>query len=218
MLERALATWTFDFAQVYGLTETGGAITYLTPADHRSGNRERLRSCGRVLRQADIRVVDAHGEVVPAGTAGEVVCRSPQNMQGYWRRDAERVLGDGWLRTGDVATLDADGYLFVHDRLDDMIVSGGENVYPSEVESVLTAHPAVADAGVVGVPDGRWGSRIVAFVVLAPGAAATADDLDTFLRGRIASFKVPKTITFVPALPRNAAGKLLRRELRASAT
>jgi acyl-CoA synthetase (AMP-forming)/AMP-acid ligase II len=218
LLEQALAAWPFDFGQVYGLTETGGAITYLSPADHRSGLSARLHSCGRPLLQAEVRVVDEQGKAVPAGTAGEIICRSSQNMKGYWRRDdAGQVMRDGWLRTGDIGSFDTDGYLSIHDRLDDMIVSAGENVYPSEVESAVAEHPAVAEVGVVGIHDEHWIQRIHAFVVLQPGATATGDELGGFLRGRLASFKIPKSITFMAALPRNAAGKLLRRELRLAA-
>lgn len=216
LLNRVLDTFPCDFGQVYGLTETGGAVSYLNPEDHRARSAGRLRSCGRPLRQATLRIVSGDGNEVAPGVLGEIICRSAQNMKGYWRTFTGGCVldRDGWLHTGDVGCIDDDGYLYIHDRLDDMIVSGGENVYPTNIETTLLAHPAVADAGAVGVPDDHWGARLAAFVALKPDAAVTTGELIDFLRERIASFKVPRSIEFVPGLPRNAAGKLLRRVLR----
>jgi long-chain acyl-CoA synthetase len=214
-----------DFAQVYGLTETTGAITSLMPADHDpDGPRANLlRSAGRPFSHVELRIEDsATGEVLPAGAVGEVMTRSSQNMLGYWNKpdDTASVLSaDGWFRTGDAGWLSEDGYLFLHDRIKDMVVSGGENVYPAEVENALLAHPSVADAAVIGVPDDRWGETVKAVVVRAPGAEQDNDalsaDIKAFTRTRLAPYKCPTSIDFVEALPRNPSGKVLKRELRA---
>ena len=174
VLVRSMAALGCDFAQVYGLTETTGAITSLMPTDHDpDGLRAHLlRSAGRPFDHVELRIVDpATGEELPQGTVGEVVTRSSQNMLGYWNKPDETgavLSGDGWFRTGDAGWLDGEGYLFLHDRIKDMIVSGGENVYPAEVENALLAHPAVADVAVIGVPDDKWGETVKAIVVKAP--------------------------------------------------
>ena len=216
LLGAALAKFRCGLGQLYGLTETSGGVTYLTPDDHRLCSGNRLRSCGRPLGRVEIRIVNAEGVDVPHGEIGEILCRSPQVMKGYWNRPEEtaRALTDGWLRTGDAGYVDAEGYLYIHDRLNDAIVSGGENVYPAEVEIALRAHPAVADVAVVGVPDDSWGESVKAFVVRTPNSDLTAFDVIAHARSRIAGFKAPKTVEFVDALPRNATGKVLRRELR----
>ena len=182
-----------------------------------------LRSAGRPFDHVELRIVDpATGEELPPGAVGEVVTRSSQNMLGYWNKPDETgaVLSrDGWFHTGDAGWLDDEGYLFLHDRIKDMIVSGGENVYPAEVENALLAHPAVADAAVIGVPDDRWGETVKAIVVKAPGSsvddeALTADILAA-TRDRLAHFKCPTSIDFRDELPRTASGKVLKRDLRA---
>src|SRR5690606_3847890 len=147
---------------------------------------------------------------------GEIVIKSPTIMLGYWRKDAatHEVLRDGWYHSGDAGYLDQDGYLYICDRIKDMIVSGGENVYPAEVEKALQAHPAVREVAVIGVPDKKWGEAVKAVIVLKPGTAATAEELIAHARSLIAGYKVPKSIDFMDSLPRNAAGKILRRELR----
>jgi acyl-CoA synthetase (AMP-forming)/AMP-acid ligase II len=215
VLRRAQDVFGCNFAQVYGLTETTGAITHLPPADHDPA-RGLLLSCGKPLPTVDIRVVGEDGAEVAVGTVGEVITRSPLNLEGYWNlpEATAAALKDGWFHTGDAGYLDADGYLFIHDRVKDMIITGGENVYPAEVESVLSDHPAVADVGVVGIPDETWGEAVKAFVVVAPEAAVTADDLMAHAAGRIAGFKVPKSVDFIDVLPRNPSGKILKRELR----
>ncbi len=214
-----------SFAQVYGLTETTGAITSLLPEDHDpDGPRaELLRSAGRPFSHVELRIVDsATGEPLPPGAVGEILARSDQNMLGYWNKPAETaaVLSeDGWFRTGDAGWLSEDGYLFLHDRIKDMIVSGGENVYPAEVENALLAHAGVVDAAVIGIPDERWGETVKAVVVRAPGAEgnddALAADILAATRGRLAHYKCPTSIDFVAELPRNPSGKVLKRELRA---
>jgi long-chain acyl-CoA synthetase len=224
VLVRSMKALGCDFAQVYGLTETTGAITSLMPAEHDpNGPRSRLlRSAGRPFDHVELRIVDAGtGADLPVGEVGEVWTRSSQNMLGYWNRQAETaaVLSeDGWFRTGDAGWLDDEGYLFLHDRIKDMIVSGGENIYPAEVENALIAHPGVADAAVIGVPDDRWGETVKAIVVRSAGAAhddeALAADILAASRARLAHYKCPTSIDFVDALPRNPSGKVLKRELR----
>ncbi|HEX7961439.1 MAG TPA: long-chain-fatty-acid--CoA ligase, partial [Terriglobales bacterium] len=162
------------FFQVYGLTETTGVITVLAAEDHSSGDDEILRSCGRPIEGVELRIIDASGKSLPARRVGEVVCRSTQNMKGYWNRtdDTAKTLRNGWLHTGDAGFLDENGYLYIHDRLKDMIVSGGENVYPAEIESALYGHADIADVAVIGVPDDRWGEAVKALVVLKPDRSA----------------------------------------------
>ncbi len=149
---------------------------------------------------------------------GEILVRTVQLMKGYWNLDAatkKAITADGWLRSGDAGYMDEDGYVYVHDRVKDMIVSGAENVYPAEVESAIFGHPAVADVAVIGVPDERWGEAVKAVVVLKAGASATAQEIVDFARTRIAGFKCPKTVDFIDALPRNPSGKILKKDLRA---
>ncbi len=225
VLVRSMRALDCQFIQVYGLTETTGAITGLESRDHDpDGPRAHLlRSAGRPFDHVELRIVDpATGEVLPPGAVGEVVTRSSQNMLGYWNKPDETgavLSGDGWFHTGDAGWLDEEGYLFLHDRIKDMIVSGGENVYPAEVENALLAHPAVADAAVIGVPDDRWGETVKAIVVKAPGSsvddeALTADILAA-TRDRLAHFKCPTSIDFRDELPRTPSGKVLKRDLRA---
>ncbi|UXA18703.1 long-chain-fatty-acid--CoA ligase [Mycobacterium sp. SMC-4] len=202
------------FAQVYGMTETTGSITQLDGAEHLP---PLLRSCGRPYPWVEVRVADADGADVPLGSVGEVWTRSAQNMLGYWNdpdATAATLTADGWLRTGDAGYLDADGYLYLHDRVKDMIVSGGENVYPAEVENVLMTHPKVADAAVIGVPDQRWGEAVKAVVVPVADTALDGPELIEFARARLGGFKLPKSVDFVDALPRTPSGKVLKRALR----
>lgn len=225
LLVRAMRGFGCRFAQVYGLTETTGAITTLLPEDHDpDGPRAHLlRSAGRPFAHVELRIVHPEtGEELAAGQVGEVWTRSDQNMSGYWRKPdhtATVLTADGWFRTGDAGWLDEDGYLFLHDRIKDMIITGGENVYPAEVENALLAHPAVADAAVIGVPDERWGETVKAVVVAAPGALgdqdeALAAEIIAATREHLAHYKCPTSVDFVGALPRNPSGKVLRRELR----
>jgi fatty-acyl-CoA synthase len=204
------------FAQVYGLTETTGAITYLGPEEHADPNAEVLLSCGKPMDSVELRIVDDAGNVLPPRKVGEIICRTPQVMKGYWNlpQETARAIHGEWFHTGDAGYLDENGYLYIYDRVKDMIVSGGENIYPAEVESALYGHPAIADVAVIGVPNDRWGEAVKAIVVLKPGAKASAGDIVTYARERIAGYKVPKSVDFLDALPRNPSGKILKRELR----
>ncbi len=220
VLERAIATMGCDFVQMYGLTETTGTIVRLAPGDHDPIHRPALlRSCGQPYPWVEMRIVDGAGRDVAEGTVGELWTRSAQNMAGYWNNPAataDAVTPDGWLRTGDAGYRDGGGYLYLHDRVKDMIVSGGENVYPAEVENALMRHPAVADVAVIGVPDDRWGEAVKAIVVATPGSPPPSpEDLIAFSRQQLAGYKCPKTVDFATTLPRNPSGKLLKRELRA---
>jgi acyl-CoA synthetase (AMP-forming)/AMP-acid ligase II len=203
------------FAQGYGMTEATSAVTMLAPDDHDPA-RGKLKSCGRPLPGVEVRVVDAQGKPCAPRAIGEVVVRGPMVTKGYWRNEkatAETIAG-GWLHTGDAAYFDEEGYLYIHDRVKEMIVSGGENVYPAEVENALFHHPDVADVAVVGVPHEKWGEAVKAIVVVKPGRAVSERALIDHARSRIAGFKVPKSVDFALSIPRNAAGKILRRELR----
>ncbi|MGE5502359.1 MAG: long-chain-fatty-acid--CoA ligase [Ignavibacteriales bacterium] len=215
VLERAQARFGADFTQLYGLTETIGAATYLAPEAHEGG---RLRSCGVPWPGFEVRVIASDGNVAHAGEVGEVQIRGPGIMKGYWNRPeatAEAIDPEGWFRSGDAGYFDEDGFLYIHDRVKDMIVTGGENVYPAEVENALFGAPGVADAAVIGVPDEKWGEAVKAIVVLKPDAEPDPAAIIAHCRGRIAGYKVPKSVDFVDALPRNPSGKVLRRELRA---
>jgi long-chain acyl-CoA synthetase len=220
VLRAAMKTFRCPFIQVYGLTETTGAITQLPAVDHATeGPRARLlRSAGKAFPWVELRIVDPASEAdVAPGGVGEVWTRSVQNFKGYWARPddtARTVTSDGWLKTGDAGYLDADGYLFLTDRVKDMIISGGENVYPAEVENALAEHPAVADVAVIGVPDERWGETVKAIVVPRPGVTADGDEIIAYARTRLAHYKCPTSVDVATTLPRNPSGKLLKRELR----
>lgn len=204
------------FVQVYGLTETSGVITALLPEDHSRVDSEVMKSCGRSIDGVELRIVDALGASLPPREVGEVVCRTTRNMKGYWNRqeDTAKTLRGEWLHTGDAGYLDENGYLYIHDRIKDMIVSGGENIYPAEIESVLFGHPDVADIAVIGVPDERWGEAVKALVVPMQNAVADADSILRYARERLAGYKIPKSIEFLSEMPRNPSGKVLKRKLR----
>jgi long-chain acyl-CoA synthetase len=216
VLVKGLRRFGCEFLQVYGLTETTGSITQLD--DHDPVRRpELLRSCGKPYPWVQLRIVDKHGADVPDGTVGEVWTRSPQNMLGYWNNPgatAATVTADGWLKTGDAGYLDDEGYVYLHDRVKDMIVSGGENVSPAEVENVLMTHPAVGDVAVIGVPDEKWGEAVKAVVVPATGTSPSEAELIAYARERLGGYKLPKSVDFAETLPRTPSGKLLKRTLR----
>jgi acyl-CoA synthetase (AMP-forming)/AMP-acid ligase II len=200
--------------QAYGMTELSPVATLLGPADH---DMPRLAaSAGRAAPHAEVRIVDPAGNEAAAGVVGEVVVRGDHVMAGYWQRPEETAaaLRGGWMHTGDAGYLDEHGFLFVVDRIKDVIITGDENVYCAEVENVLLQHPAVAACAVIGVPDARWGERVHALVVAAGDAGASAEDLRAFCRGRLAGFKIPRSVEFAASLPVSSAGKVLKRQLR----
>jgi acyl-CoA synthetase (AMP-forming)/AMP-acid ligase II len=203
------------FTQLYGLTETVGAGTALQPEDH-IAEKGLLRSCGKAYPGVDVRVVDGNDKFAPVGDVGEIVIRGATVMKGYWNKPeaTRQAIRNGWFYTGDAGYFDKEGFLYIFDRVKDMIVSGGENIYPAEVENAIFGHPAVADVAVIGVPDEKWGEAVKAIVVLKPGMKATEAEIIAYARERIAGYKVPKSVDFVDALPRNPSGKILRRELR----
>ena len=218
LLQRALATWPdMNFVQVYGQTELCGAITALGAEDHRDPCRpDLLLSAGKATPGNEIQIVDPETLTpLPNGEPGEIWVRSNQRMSGYLNRPeatADTITADDWVRTGDIGHLDADGYLYIEDRLRDMIITGGENVYGPEVENVLIEHPAIADAAVIGIPDDFWGESVKAIVVaiteVEPG------DIIELCRQHLAGYKCPRTVDFVESLPRNASGKILKARLR----
>jgi len=224
VLVDAMRTFKCRFVQVYGLTETTGAITALPPEDHdpEGPRKHLLRSAGKPIAGVELRVVDPATERDCAeGEVGEVWIRTAQNMKGYWANPAATgnafvgrgADGMGWFRSGDAGYL-REGYVYMHDRIKDMILSGSENIYPAEVENALMQHPAVADGAVIGVPDEKWGEAVKACVVLKPGAAATQEEIIGFMRERIAHYKCPRSVDFMAAIPRNPTGKILKRVLR----
>ena len=221
VVKAALAAFPCTLIQGYGQTE-GMTMTFLSQEDHFdaiAGNHpERLNSCGREGFVTSIRVADAQGNDVPRDghTPGEILVRSEANMLGYWRRPelTAETFQDGWMRTGDVATWDGDGYVFIVDRAKDMIISGGENIYSTQVEAAIHKHEGVLEAAVIGVPDEEWGEAVKAVVVMKPGHTATEEDIINTARAHLASYQKPKSVDFVDALPKAPTGKILKRELR----
>jgi fatty-acyl-CoA synthase len=219
-MHRALDVFGCELVQGFGQTEATSCITMLTTADHdkaRTGRPQLLSSVGRALPGTDVRIVDpATDEEVPAGTVGEIVARGPQVMQGYWNAPEQtaQTLRGGWLHTGDAGFVDDEGYVYIRDRIKDMIVTGGSNVYSVEVEVVLADHPAVADVAVIGTPDAQWGERVTAVVVPRDGATITLDDVQAHCRARLGGYKIPRRLELVEELPRNASGKVLKNVLR----
>jgi acyl-CoA synthetase (AMP-forming)/AMP-acid ligase II len=226
LLDRALAAWPrAEFFQAYGMTETAGAVCMNPPENHRHEARARglVNSVGRPGLGAEIMIADESGRELPRGQVGEILVRGPMIMQGYWRQpDTTKAAFHGeWLRTGDGGRMTEDGLVFIADRIKDMIISGGENVYSGEVEAALRAHPAVAQAAVIGVPDAQWGESVHAVIVLQPQAAGDAaglpDALRAWCRKHLAGYKCPRGFSFVPELPMSAAGKVLKNVLRTQA-
>ncbi|MGA8745747.1 MAG: long-chain-fatty-acid--CoA ligase [Solirubrobacterales bacterium] len=224
LLRRAMEVFDCEWGQLYGMTEAAPVVTLLSAEDHRRGSsgeepfRSRLHSAGRPVVGVEAQVRRADGAPAEAGEAGEVWVRGPNIMKGYWNREEETkaVLdADGWYHSGDAAYSDAEGYLFIVDRLKDMIVSGGENVYCTEVENAIYRHPAVLECAVFGVPDERWGERVHAAIVLRPGASVEEDAITEHCRALIAGYKLPRSFDFgTEPLPKSGAGKILKRELR----
>jgi acyl-CoA synthetase (AMP-forming)/AMP-acid ligase II len=217
LLKECIEVFGCGFVQMYGMTETTGTIAVLAPEDHVVG-RDCMRSAGKPMPGVEIVILDVNGNQLRTGEVGEIATRSASNMVGYWKlpeATMHTLDANNWLRTGDAGYMDKDGYLYIHDRIKDVIISGGENIYPAEIESAICDHPDVAEAAVVGVPDEIWGEAVKAIVVMKPGKSITSAGLMAFTRERIAGFKTPKSIDFISALPRNASGKILRRQLRA---
>ena len=220
LLRRAMKVLNCQFGQGYGLTEASPLLTVLTHQDHLvtdDNSERRLASCGKPVRGVDVRVVKEDGRDANPGEVGEIIARGPNIMLGYWKRpqDTEDALRDGWLHTGDLATVDEDGYIYLVDRKKDMIVTGGENVYSTEVEAVLYAHPAVKEAAVIPIPDSDWGEAVHACVALRDGQQVTAEELAEFCRERLANYKVPRSIEFIEGeLPKGGTGKILKKQLR----
>ncbi|MCY1405141.1 Long-chain-fatty-acid--CoA ligase [compost metagenome] len=220
VLERALEALPagIEFIHAYGMTEAGGSVTLNPSENHGAEGRASglFRSAGRPLTGLQLKIADADGNEVLRGTVGEVLIYSPSLMQGYWNKPEETAsaLRDGWFHSGDAAWMNDDGYIFVVDRVKDMIVSGGENVYSAEVENAIARHPAVAMCAVIGIPSEAWGEAVHAVVALRPGASAGADELRAYCREFIAGYKCPKTVEFRDSLPLSGAGKILKRELR----
>ena len=218
LLRQCMDVFSAEFIQVYGMTETTGTICMLPPEDHDPNGNKRMRSAGKPLPGVELRVVDGAGNDVPVGDVGEIWTRSSNNMIGYWNLpDATKgtVAEGGWIKTGDAGYLDDDGYLYIHDRVKDMIITGGENVYPAEVESAIYGHPDVLEVAVIGVPDDKWGEAVKAVCVPKPGTQVDSESVISWARERIAGFKVPRSVDVIEALPRNASGKILRKDLRA---
>ena len=209
-----------DLGQGYGLTEAAPTVAILDQYDHARAETEkdkkRLTSAGRECLVTEVRIKDEDGMDLPPDEIGEICVKGPNVMLGYWKNPEQtaEALRDGWLHTGDMATMDEDGYIYIVDRKHDMIISGGENIYPREVEEVIYKHPAVAEVAVVGVPDDTWGESVKAVVVLRPDQSGTEEEIIQLCKDNLASYKKPKSVDFVDALPKTAIGKILRREVR----
>jgi acyl-CoA synthetase (AMP-forming)/AMP-acid ligase II len=220
LLARAIEVFNCEVVQYYGMTETCGGALSMTWPDHQAalaGRPELLRSCGRAMAGVGVRIVGVDGTVLPQGETGEIAIRSTTNMKGYWKLPDEtrRALRDGWVYTGDAGYMDTEGFVYLRDRMKDLVITGGENVYPVEVERVLGGHPSILEVAVIGVPDERFGEALLAVAVLRPGATLELDELVAYARDHIAGYKIPRQLTVVEALPRNASGKLQKAELRA---
>jgi acyl-CoA synthetase (AMP-forming)/AMP-acid ligase II len=214
------------FINAFGQTETASTITMLGTEDHiiegtEEEKRKKLKrlssSIGRPLPDVEVKIVDEEGKSLPPMEVGEILARGPRIMSGYWQdeeKTAKVLTGDGWLRTSDLGYRDDEGYIYLSGRADDMIIRGGENISPDEVEEVLHSHPKVEEAAVIGVPDVEWGQEPRAVVVLKKGEGTTSEEIIEYCRSRLAGFKRPRSVVFVDALPRNPMGKVLRKKLR----
>lgn len=217
LLRECLDVFKCSFVQNYGLTETCGTVVTLPPADHDPQGSPRMLSAGRAIEGVELGILDPSGHPLPAGEIGEIALRTRANMKGYWKLPEvtrATISDDGWLHTGDAGYLDEDGYLFIQDRLKDVIISGGENIYPAEVERVLNDHPDIAECVVFGIPDVKWGEAVHAVTVWREGVMPDVSGLSPWLKERLASYKLPKAYSVADSLPRNATGKVMRRDLR----
>jgi long-chain acyl-CoA synthetase len=218
LLKRALEVIPCPFMQFYGATEVGGALTLLRPEDHDLNNEKLLASCGKPLPLIEMKLLATDGtEILGANEPGELTVKTPAICKSYWNKPEAwtEVFDKGWYRTGDVAQRDENGYYYLVDRAKDMIVTGGENVYSTEVENCLSLHEAVAGAAVIGIPSEKWGEEVKALIILKPGAEADEQALITYARSKLAGYKCPKTIGFVDDFPRTGAGKISKKDLRA---
>lgn len=219
LLKEALAIFGCDFSQVYGMTETTGTIISLPPEDHQralAGNEQLLRACGKASPGVEVKIIDAQGNTLPPGETGEICMRSTSNMLGYYNREeaTAKTLVDGWVHSGDAGYMDNAGYIYLRDRMKDMVISGGENIYPVEVENVLAGLPGVIEVAVVGIPDETFGEALLAVFVLKPGGHLDVDTMVAFCRDKLAGYKIPRRLEIVDALPRNPSGKILKTVLR----
>ncbi|GAB1544100.1 fatty acid--CoA ligase [Scytonema sp. NUACC21] len=216
LLKEARDTFSCNFVQVYGLTETGAIAVTLSADDHNCASLHKLKSAGKPFPGVSLAIVNHEGETLPSGQVGEICIKSLTNMIGYWKlpETTAKTLIDGWVHTGDAGYLDEEGYLYLCDRVKDMVCYAGENVYPAEIENILYEHPAVAEVAVIGVPDPRWGEAVKAVIVPKPGMSLTARDAIDFTRGKLADFKIPKSVEFAESLPRTPSGKVQKDKLR----
>jgi acyl-CoA synthetase (AMP-forming)/AMP-acid ligase II len=219
LLKRALKTLGNVFVQLYGFTEQAGAVTCLDKLDHRLDrpeNKIRIASCGKEMPGNDVRVVDGEGREVAPGEVGEIIVRGDNLMRGYWKEpeQTQQLLKDGWFYSGDLATRDEEGYIYIKGRKKEVIISGGENIYPREVEEVIYLHPKVKEVAVIGVPDPQWGEAVKAIVVLKEGRQATAREIIGWCKKNLASYKKPRIVEFIKELPLISLGKIAKQELK----
>lgn len=216
LMRKAMKVLNCDFYQIYGMTETGNMAVCLRPEDHIDTSKGCIKAAGKPLPGVALKVITPDFIDVPLGTIGEICIKSPSNMIGYWKREdaTKDTLIDGWIRTGDAGYLDTDGYVYICDRIKDMIICSGENIYPAEVEAVLSEHKAIKEIAIVGIPDERWGEIAKAFIVLNIGYSLKKRELINYARGKIADYKIPQSIEIVESLPRNSNGKIMKRVLR----
>jgi len=217
LIQQAMLRMPGQFMQFYGATESGGALSILRPDEHDLSNEARLQSCGRPLPLIEFRIVDAAGNDLPEGEPGELMVRSPAITSGYWKQSeaTAKVLNKGWYRTGDVARQDKEGLFYLVDRVKDMIVSGGENIYSAEIESALSTHPEIAQVAVIGVPDPRWGEAVMACVICREGSNLDSATVLAHARTLLAGYKVPKRVEFMETFPLVPSGKVSKKDLRA---
>lgn len=223
ILKKAIETFQCGFIQSYGLTEASPGVTFLMAEDHiLQGSKDqikRLASCGKEVFNVEVRIVNKADADVEPGEIGEIIVKGDNVMKGYWQlpMETEKSIKNGWLYTGDMGTVDEKGYIFIVDRKKDMIISGGENIYPREVEEVLYEHPAILEAAVIGIFDDKWGESVKAFVVLKPQEKVSGNEIISFCKKNMASYKKPKSVEFMDSLPRNPTGKVLKNKLREKA-
>ena len=216
LLNKAINTFDCNFVQIYGMTETGNCAVCLPTDAHISKNKNRLKAAGKPFPGVSVAILDNQGKQVSGSEVGEICIKSPANMIGYWKlpEATAKTLVNGWIHTGDAGYFDEEGYIYICDRVKDMIVYAGENVYPAEVENILYEHPLISEVAVIGVPDEDFGESIKAIVVLKPDIKATTLDIINFVRGKVANFKLPRSVEFAQSLPRTPSGKVQKGKLR----